>query len=100
MGALGSKLTVLRVVRFDGEGAVKAYCDLAIGDLLIIRGVRLVDGKNGRFVSMPRQMGKNKKWYDMVELAKDLKGEVDRVVLEAYDSGMGAEAEESMASAV
>ena len=99
MEASGPRLTVLRIIRFEGGGAVKAYCDLAIGDLFTVRGLRVVEGKNGRFVSMPRQMGKNKKWYDMVELSKELKSEVDRIVLDAYDSGVGAEAEESVASA-
>jgi stage V sporulation protein G len=98
MKASEPRLVVTRIVRFEGTGAVRAYCDLAIGDLFTIRGLRVVEGKNGRFVSMPRQMGKNQKWYDMVELAKELKNEVDRIVLEAYDSGVGAVAEESVAS--
>jgi DNA-binding cell septation regulator SpoVG len=53
--------------------------------------LRVVDGKNGVFVSMPRQQGKNNKWYDMVAMNKEnkeLKAEVERVVLEAFQQGV------------
>jgi stage V sporulation protein G len=48
--------------------ALKAFCDIAIGDWLLIRGIRVIDGKDGLFVSMPRQQSGNGKWYDSVVL--------------------------------
>ena len=84
-------LAVKRLVRFDGGGSVKAYCDLSIGDAFLIKGLRVVEGKNGLFVSMPRQLGKDTKWYDsVVALTKEAKEAVGRVVLEAYDAEEGA----------
>ncbi len=85
MNALGNELSVKRMVRFDGEGSLKAFCDLAIGEMLLVKGLRVVEGKNGLFVSMPRQQGKDAKWYEsVVALTKEAKDEVSRVVLEAY----------------
>jgi len=73
------------MVKFEGEGVVKAFCDLAIGDQFLVKGLRVVEGKHGLFVSMPRQQGKDGKWYDSVRaLTKDAKSELDRIVLEAY----------------
>ena len=90
MKSLESELAVKRLVKFDGEGSVKAYCDLAIGELFLIKGLRVVDGKNGLFVSMPRQRGKDTKWYDsVVALTKEAKSEVGRVVLGAYQQEVG-----------
>lgn len=78
--------SVMRIVRFDGQSALKAYCDLAVGDLVLIRGLRVVEGREGLFVSMPRQQGKDAKWYDsVVVLTKEVKAEISRVVLEAYE---------------
>ena len=78
-------LAVKRLIRFEGQGSLKAFCDLAIGERLLIKGLRVVEGKNGLFVSMPRQQGKDAKWYDnVVALTKEIKQEVNRVVLEAY----------------
>jgi len=79
-------LSVERLVRFDSEGNLKAYADLTIENLFVIKGLRVVQGKNGLFVSMPRQQGKDGKWYDTVTtLTKETKEEVGRVVLSAYE---------------
>ncbi len=79
------EFSVKRLLRFDGEGNLKAYVDLGIGNLLVIKGVRVVEGKNGLFVSMPRQQGKDGKWYDNVTIESPaMKEEVGRVVLGAY----------------
>lgn len=81
----GVDFGVSRLIRFDGGGSLKAYCDLAVGDLVLIKGLRVVQGKQGLFVSMPRQQGKDGKWYDSVTLLnKDVKQQVGRVVMEAY----------------
>ena len=85
METLSTDLVVKRLVKFDGEGSLKAYCDLTVGNLFLIKGLRVVDGKNGLFVSMPRQQSKGGKWFDSVEvLTKDTKDEVNRLVLDAY----------------
>ena len=85
MERVSADLAVKRLVKFDGEGSLKAYCDLTVGTLFLIKGLRVVDGKNGLFVSMPRQQSKGGKWFDSVEpLSKDTKDEVNRIVLEAF----------------
>ena len=84
-------LAVKRLVPFDGNGALKAYVDLEIDSQFLIKGLRVVEGKNGLFVSMPRQQGKDNKWYDsVVALTKETKQEVGRVVLEAYQQEAGS----------
>ena len=76
---------VKRLIKFDGEGSLKAFCDLAVGDLFLIKGLRVVAGRNGLFVSMPRLQTKNGKWFDSVEtMSKETKEEVGRIVMEAY----------------
>ncbi len=83
-------LAVKRLVKFAGEGSLRAFCDLTIGEQFLVKGLRVVEGKNGLFVSMPRQQGKDNKWYDNVmPLTKEAKQEVSRVVLEAYQETAG-----------
>ena len=82
---MGMELAVKRLVKFEGDGSLKAYCDLAVGNQVLVKGVRVVQGKNGLFVSMPREQGKDQKWYDSVVLLTDeAKADVSRLVLEAY----------------
>ncbi len=79
------KLEVTRIHKVDGSGATKAFCDISILDCLVINGLRVVAGKEGLFVSMPREEGKDGKWYNtVIPLKKEVKSEIEKVVLEAY----------------
>ena len=78
--------TIRRFVLFDGEGSLKAFCDVAVGNLLLIKGVRVVEGRTGLFVSMPRQQNKDGKWYDsIVPLSKPMWVDMSRIVLDAFE---------------
>lgn len=79
------KLAVTRLHKLDGTGATKAFCDLSILDCLVINGLRVVESKDGLFVSMPREEGKDGKWYNtVIPLKREVKDQIERVVLEAY----------------
>jgi stage V sporulation protein G len=47
-------------------GRLKAFADVGVNGALIIKGVRVVEGRTGRFVSMPQEQGKDNRWYDQV----------------------------------
>ena len=77
--------TVSRLVAHHGEGPLKAFCDITVSDLLLIKGVRVVVGRHGPFVSMPRQQARDGRWHDsVVPLTNTTKAELRRVVLEAF----------------
>ena len=79
-------ITITRFVLFDGEGSLRAFCDVAVEDLVLIKGVRIIEGRSGLFVSMPRQQSKDGTWYDsVVPLAKEMRMEISRVALETFE---------------
>lgn len=79
------KLAVTRLHKLDGSGATKAFCDISILDSLVVNGLRVVAGKEGLFVSMPREEGRDGKWYNtVIPLKREVKDAIERVVLEAY----------------
>ncbi|MFH1645611.1 MAG: septation protein SpoVG family protein [Candidatus Omnitrophota bacterium] len=83
------KVLEIKVEKFyhlDNGSAVKAFADVSIGNSFVIKGVRVVSGKNGLFVSMPRQQGKDGKWYSRVYFTNDaLKDELNEVVLSEFN---------------
>ena len=80
-------LAVKRMTKLDGNGNLKAYCDVSVCEAFIIKSFKVVDGKNGLFVSMPREQGKNGQWYDTVApLTKEAREHLNQVVLGAYSS--------------
>lgn len=79
-------LKVIKIHRLP-EGRVKAFVDLSVNDAILIKGVRVVDGKEGLFVSMPSEQGKNERWYERVRcLNDDIKELVSKKVIDAYQS--------------
>ena len=78
-------LEVKRIIRYGGNGSVRAFCDVAVGEAVLIRGVKVVEGSKGLFVSMPREQGKNGQWYDTVSpVTKEVRQHLSQLVLEAY----------------
>ena len=79
------KLEVSRLHKLDGSGSTKAFCDLSVFDSFIIKGLRVIEGEKGLFVSMPREEGKDGKWYNtVVPVTREIKDEIEKLVLEAY----------------
>ncbi|MFA6142188.1 MAG: SpoVG family protein [Candidatus Omnitrophota bacterium] len=79
------KIAVSRLHKLDGTGATKAFCDLSILDSFVIKGLRVVEGEKGLFVSMPQEAGKDGKWYStVIPLNREIKDEIEKIVLEAY----------------
>jgi stage V sporulation protein G len=78
-------LKVVRLYRFEGESKVKAFADIAIGDF-IVKGLRVVRGQKGLFLSMPQEKSKDGKWYNsFYALTKEAKQSLSDLVLTAYE---------------
>jgi stage V sporulation protein G len=58
--------TVEKMYRLPDAGSLKAFADIAVNDALVIRGVRVLEGKKGVFISMPQEQSRDNKWYDQV----------------------------------
>ena len=79
------ELAVKRMAKVDGRGTLKAFCDVAIGGQYLIKGVKVVEGKKGIFVSMPREQGKDGQWYDtFLPVTKEAHQQLTDTVLAAY----------------
>jgi len=71
--------------RFDTARPLKAFADIVINDVLLIKGVRVMDGRKGLRVEMPREEAKDKKWYDTVRcLTVEAREQIEKVCLDAY----------------
>ena len=78
-------IEVKQLRKLDGDGKLKAFADIAIADLFLIKGLRIVDGKQGLFISMPRKQGKDGQWYQTVSpLNKEVSDQLSEIVLQTY----------------
>jgi len=77
-------IQVSRIYRIDGDSKLKAFVDISLAGI-IVKGLRIVDGNKGLFVSMPRHQGKDGKWYSTVyPTTKELLKQLSDLVLTAY----------------
>lgn len=51
---------------YNGNSKTKAFVDLALDNTLVIKGLTLVEGKEGLFLSFPSTKGKDGKYYNSV----------------------------------
>jgi len=77
-------IQVSRIHRIDGDAKLKAFADVNVGGMLI-KGFRVVEGAQGLFVGMPRQQGKDGRWYNTV-YPGELKARLNETVLSAYQT--------------
>ncbi|MCK5450525.1 MAG: SpoVG family protein [Candidatus Omnitrophica bacterium] len=78
-------LKVDRIHLLEGSGATKAFCSLLILDTFCVKGFRVVQGKEGLFVSMPREQGKDTKWHDtFFPVSSEMRKKLHELILESY----------------
>ncbi len=78
-------IQVSRIYRVDGDSKLKAFVDIALAGV-VVKGLRIVNGSNGLFLSMPRHQGKDGKWYNTVyPLTKEIQKKMSDLVMAAYE---------------
>jgi stage V sporulation protein G len=83
------KVTINKITKIKNadRSPLKAFVDISIEDCIIVRGLKVINGRCGLFVSMPMEQDLNKKWYNTVDcLNKKARTEINTVVLKAYNN--------------
>lgn len=67
-------------------GSTKAFASVALDDMVAIRGIRVIEGEKGLFVSMPQSFDKKNEEYNDIAfpIDTDLRKEVNKAVKEEY----------------
>jgi DNA-binding cell septation regulator SpoVG len=77
-------MQVSRIYKVDQDKKLRAFVDVSFGGI-VVKGLRVVAGANGLFVSMPQHQGKDGKWYNTVYPAdKEIQRQLSDLVLAAY----------------
>ncbi|MCA9394883.1 MAG: SpoVG family protein [Candidatus Omnitrophica bacterium] len=83
------EVKVYKLYAIEGDKPLKAFADVAINDAVLIKGIKVIEGREGLFMSMPQDQGKDKKWYESVRcLSNEVRQQIADVVLTAYKSSV------------
>ena len=80
---------------YRGDGPVAAIASVTLNGCFAVRDVRIMEGKNGLFVSMPRRKVKGEYRDVCYPCTKDFKQQFDQKVLEAYEQAQVQEAQKA-----
>ena len=83
------KVTNVKIKKVDGEkfDRLRAYVDVTLDDVLVIHGLKLMQGEQGLFVAMPSRKMRNEEFKDIVHpIRPELRKDITKVVQEKYFS--------------
>lgn len=70
---------------FQNGSKMKAVANLVIEDCFVVTNVRVIDGKNGLFVSMPSRQNADGKYSDVCfPIKPEVRKQIEKEVLDAY----------------
>lgn len=71
---------------YDGNSKTKAFIELCLDETLIIKGMTLVEGSKGLFLSFPSTKGKDGKYYNSIySMDKDFTGQLEEACIKKYN---------------
>ena len=81
------EITKVNVYKVEiNKSNLRAFASINIDDELVIKNLKVVEGKKGLFVSYPSEKGSDGEYYDQVyPLNKETRDYVEETILEAYE---------------
>lgn len=78
-------IEIANIYRINGSSALKAFCDIIVSNAVLIKGIRIIEGKNGLFLRMPAQKGKDGRWYESIKpLSKEIRDTMNETIIAAF----------------
>ncbi len=86
-GGVFMEITDVRVFPVNIDGSmVKAYATVTFDDSFVVRDMRVIEGKNGIFLSMPARRKRNGDFQDVCfPISTKLRDLMENEVLEKFD---------------
>ena len=86
------EITEIRVTLRDEE-RLKGFANVTFDDAFVIRGMKIIQGNNGFFVSMPSRKRPDGTYQDIAHpVNKDMRETIEMKVLEAYEAELKSQA--------
>jgi stage V sporulation protein G len=80
------KITEIRIALRDEE-KLKAFASITFDDCFVVRGLKVINGSQGYFVSMPSRKRKDGTYQDIAHpINNDTRKEIEEKVLDAFET--------------
>lgn len=80
------KITEVKTYPVKSNSQLKAFVTITIDGEFVVKGLKIIEGKSGIFVSMPSEKGEDGMYYDSVfPITADCREYIINTVLEQYE---------------
>lgn len=80
-----AEITEVRIYKSKGNGSVKAYASVSFDNEFVVKGLKVVEGERGLWVSMPSRRLKDGSFQDIFHpVSKEARDKIVDAVLKAY----------------
>lgn len=74
---------------YDGNNKTKAFIELCLDKTLVLKGMTLVEGSHGLFLSFPSTKNKDGKYYNSIySIDKDFTGKLEDACIKKYNEAV------------
>ncbi len=81
-----AEITEVRIYKTRGNGNVKAYASVSFDNEFVVKGLKVVEGEKGLWVSMPSRKMKDGSFQDIFHpVSKEARDKIVDAVLKAYE---------------
>ena len=86
-------ITDVRINKIEGDEKLRAFASLVIDDCFLVGDLRVVEGEDGYFVSMPSKRKRDGSFKDIAfPMNNETREAIEQKVLLAYEATTGARA--------
>ncbi len=83
-----ANISDIRVYNIEGTGNLRAYASITLDDEYVIHGLKVMDGENGLWVSMPASKNKRGEFKDIFHpITREAREALITAVISAYEKG-------------
>ncbi|MBQ3422522.1 MAG: SpoVG family protein [Romboutsia sp.] len=79
------EITRVKIRKQDGEGKLKGFATVTFNGVLMVHGIKIVEGEKGLFVAMPSRKAKEKFVDTVHPISREFKEVLDAAILEEYN---------------
>ncbi|KAB2848078.1 MAG: hypothetical protein F9K42_09325 [Ignavibacterium sp.] len=79
------KIYRMNKIQTTGSSKTLAFFDIQLDNEIIIKGLRIINGNKGLFISSPDEKGKDGKFHETVILPKEMKSDLEKIALDEYN---------------
>ena len=88
------KITDIRVRLVNNNDKLKAVASITIDDELVVHDIKVINGKDGYFLSMPSRKTDDGKFKDIVHPIKtEVRESLKEQIMAAYEKALASEQE-------